>query len=596
MDYNNSPQVCLMQDNSIEISLETQIMNENEIINENEINNEKEIFYEFDDNIDLTEEEKELFTLLNNKYIGGLFDGDGSVYIAKIKDGYQLQVNFTQCYFPICKLLQIKYGGTIFKNLKKNDNGRDYFSFRICGLKLKDLLNDLEEGCIMKLNQVRLAKKFMTMIKKENNEEKHNIYLEMKKLNKNKDGLAEYKKNFEYDKIDIDYICGLFDAEGYIGICEYDNSYKLSQIQITQKSNNYILNEIKAFFKYGNLNNYSWTYHKCDDFYNNLLKIFYDKTIIKKNQLENILIFIDAKNIYNYIKNEDEELKIEYYNLMKECFINIKKEKHENHEISCKFLTKLNIKTKHIEIEKEMKLEKIRLEEERKEKIIKKQLLSAHLSKMKMGPLNPNFGKIRPKEHCEKISKGTFGKHRSVPDEIIKEVFNLKDSGIKQCEVAKKYNIHRSVVFSIWNETLLTTDKYDEYKKNQKVNKKEDIENMIKQYYPNISVKEMGTMKTNLSKRLLDGKYMVFIWFYGMIRDKNVKTPFKKIQSTTLAKYISDKLGNGIEISNDMIKNIWHNKTKLYKFDFSNNELNITYEHWENNTIEGIELKFVEIE
>jgi hypothetical protein len=591
MDYNNSSPACFVQDNS----QETMIMNENNKIIKNEIINEnKEIFYEFDSNINLTDEENALFTRLNNQYLGGLFDGDGSIYIAKIKDGYQLQVNFTQCYFPICKLLQVKYGGKIFKNLRRNENCRDYFSFRICGLKLKDLLNDLEEGCIMKLNQVKLAKKFMIMINKENTEEKHNIYLEIKKFNSNKDGLAEYKKHFEYDKINIDYICGLFDAEGYIGIQENENIYSLSQIQITQKSNNFILEEIRDFLKFGYVGSYSWRYFSNNDNYNDLLKIFYEKTIIKKNQLENVILFIDAKNLYKYI-NDDEELKEEYYNLMKECFINDKKEKHDNYEITCKYLTKLNLKFKYIEIEKEIELEKIRIEEDRKEKIIKKQLLSAHLSKMKMGPLNPNFGKIRPKEYCDKISKGTFGKHRSVTDEMIIEILKLKDTGIKQCEVAKNYNINRSVVSNIWNEILLPTNKYEEYKNNQKINKKEEIEKMVKEYYPEIATKELATIKTNLSKRILEGKYMVLIWYYGMIREKNVKTPFKKIQSTTLAKYINDKLGQE-KISNDMIKNIWQFKTKLYKFDFQNNELNLKFENWENKSIDDIELKFVDFD
>jgi len=85
-----------------------------------------------------------------------------------------------------------------------------------------------------------------------------------------------------------------------------------------------------------------------------------------------------------------------------------------------------------------------------------------------------------------------------------------------------------------------------------------------------------------ITKRKIEGKYMVNVWFFGKIRkNQTFDLPFKNT-AKNLAQYISDKLQT--DISEDMIKNIWNKKTSLYKIDF-NGEIPITFDNYRENII-----------
>jgi hypothetical protein len=148
----------------------------------------------------------DLLQKLTPNYLGGLYDGDGSIYIAKIKDGYQLAVNFTQCIYSICHLIQSKYGGKVYKDSNVNENSRVIYTLRISGKDCYDILKVLEIGTILKNNQVKLALEFLNHINKENTDEKHQIYEKIKSLNNKKN---PNETNFNFDKMDYDYLSGL---------------------------------------------------------------------------------------------------------------------------------------------------------------------------------------------------------------------------------------------------------------------------------------------------------------------------------------------------------------------------------------------------
>jgi transcriptional regulator with XRE-family HTH domain len=525
-----------------------------------------------------------LLSKLTPNYLGGLYDGDGSIYIGKIKDGYQLGVSFTQCIYNICHLLQIKYGGNIYKDSKVNENSRVIYYLRISGKDCYKILKDLEIGSILKNEQVKLALDFLNHIKKENNDEKHQIYEKIKYLNNNKN---PENINFNYEKLDYDYFSGLFDSEGSVSIEKNSENEKLTscRLKLTQKSNNEILNKIINFLGDGKIDEYSWVSYSPKMHY---VKELYDRCIIKKEQLKNLIIFIKTikqSQIYT------DELHL----IRKKCYDNIQKEKHQNTNIDDEIITENNIKIKEIfdnkKKEKKLEEEKIK-EEERKENKI---LLSIIKSEQMSGPNNPNYGIERPKEHSDKISKSTFGKKRILTDEIILQIYSYKDSDLTQKEVADKFGVSRGTVGEIYEGKKVISSEYEKHigYKEEKKNKDEEFEKFILEYYPELNKKEIGTLKTNLSKRFLTGREMVLIWYYGMLRDKNIATPFgKKIETTSIIKYLKDNKNK--EITKDVIKNIWNYKTKLYKFDFKDNELNLTYEHWINKTIDGIELKFID--
>ena len=59
---------------------------------------------------------------INNEYLAGFFDGEGS--IAVNRQGWKIVISITNTYLPILKEFQKRFGGQIdlVKSLNKNHN------------------------------------------------------------------------------------------------------------------------------------------------------------------------------------------------------------------------------------------------------------------------------------------------------------------------------------------------------------------------------------------------------------------------------------------------------------------------------------------
>jgi hypothetical protein len=160
----------------------------------------------------------------------------------------------------------------------------------------------------------------------------------------------------------------------------------------------------------------------------------------------------------------------ELHLIRKEYYKNIQNEKHEDINIDDELIKNNNNIIKEI-------FDNKKKEEEKINKLIKKELLSAHLSEMKMGPLNPNYGVERPKEHSDKISKSTFGKKRQITDETIVKIYSLKNSGKTKQEIAKEFNISRGTVGDIFDGKKVISTEYENHLnyKEEKKNKNEEF-------------------------------------------------------------------------------------------------------------------------
>jgi hypothetical protein len=71
--------------------------------------------------------------------------------------------------------------------------------------------------------------------------------------------------------------------------------------------------------------------------------------------------------------------------------------------------------------------------------------------------------------------------------------------------------------------------------------------------------------KTSLGKRRLTTEQYIEIIFWKNKKNNGELLNNKKIFSTTLSEYLS-KLWN-TNVTNDMVKNIWSGKTKLFDFE-----------------------------
>lgn len=54
-------------------------------------------------------------------YIAGFIDGDGCIFIRKIKQGYQSGFTITQCRTNVLQIIRYHYGGAITTTKNRND-------------------------------------------------------------------------------------------------------------------------------------------------------------------------------------------------------------------------------------------------------------------------------------------------------------------------------------------------------------------------------------------------------------------------------------------------------------------------------------------
>ncbi len=174
-------------------------------------------------------------------------------------------------------------------------------------------------------------------------------------------------------------------------------------------------------------------------------------------------------------------------------------------------------------------------------------------------------GKTLSIEHINKISLSTATTKRSknpnLTNEKIREIYELKDK-MKQIEVAEKYGMKREMIRRIWQRKLLPTDDPDFLTKPLE-EKKDDTAITTEISTPPLTFEQ----KTSMGKRSLKSEQYFEIIDWKLKKEKGELLNGKKIFSTKLAEYLSEKWGK--RVSDDMIKNIWKGKTKLYNFEFS---------------------------
>jgi hypothetical protein len=119
--------------------------------------------------------------------------------------------------------------------------------------------------------------------------------------------------------------------------------------------------------------------------------------------------------------------------------------------------------------------------------------------------------------------------------------------------------MNREMIRRIWNKNILPTDdeNFNKLKEEKKINNIET--NIINHSY-----------LTSIGKRTLQTNQYIEIILWKMKKINNEFINGKKISSTNLSKYLTEKMNTKISV--DIIKNIWSGKTKLFESDFNNIE------------------------
>lgn len=261
-------------------------------------------------------------------YLAGFFDGDGSIIVEKFKDsGYSLRIKFCQSNEDWIKRIQRAYPFMHYDGglRKARDNSRCEYQLRAAGKQIEPLVDDLLKYSILKYEQLLEAKKFFALINvKDKGDEKEKIYQKLKELKKK--SLIK-----PYERLSKEYISGLFDAEGSIGI--YSNSLR---VKLTQKSDTVILQTIAD--KYVNKNkidNYSILFYG-----ENSLQFLNDIKAYCIYKTPQIVAAIDYINTLNSELTDDIKMKRQECQtiISNEKTVDISKSHFKNQESHRKYL------------------------------------------------------------------------------------------------------------------------------------------------------------------------------------------------------------------------------------------------------------------
>ncbi len=503
---------------------------------------------------------------LDKSYIAGFFDGDGCIYIREqMKHTYTTGFSISQCRTNILNIIKYHYGGTIIpdnrnkqinnnKDTDNNDNNnsdddsdnsieenkntlynikqrRNIFCYSNSQPSYRFLLNDIKDTIICKSIQANSLYDFQKYVHHTFEENKEILYQNVRDTN-----ARIIKPNYDISKLNIQYIAGLFDAEGYIHIkkIKKNNHYSGGMyLKLTQKNHPEILYAIRDFMNYGNVCNDIFyhidTFEKIYDFLNKILPY----TIVKYNQILATLTYIESSKLMINKKYNDN-----VHQIRDLCYKIINKEKHLSEDEN--MIDFGNQKF----IEKEEK-EKIEKEEAHKEYI--KEIYKQKSENMK-GDKNHNYGKEKSIEIKHKMAISHKKNKQSISDEMILQVREDLEKGLRNVDIEEKYNLSRDQVYKIKKGTICISEELTSI-----------------EYYENVKNKKcMNKEEQAISKRKVKSDEIIFI-LEEFLKKKS------KTSKDDGPKAILEKVNKKREESNnnkvtiDSVKNVIDNKTIIYQ-------------------------------
>ena len=465
-------------------------------------------------------------------YIAGFIDGDGCIFIRKILDGYQSGFSITQCRTNILQIIRYHFGGRITTSSNRNNkiinlmdtekddcyhkhNIRNQYNLIIQSNEYTILLEYLQNSFIIKENQYQTLYEFNKLVNLiDKKEEKEELYLKCSSLNK----ICNLNEIY-LTRLNIEYISGLFDAEGCIYI---DNKkYTKFYISITQKNHTQILYDIVKFLGFGTID--------CEikfKIYNktNCLKFIH----LVKNYL--IVKYNQAVAFETFLETNDTKIKEQIYLICN-------REKHEI-EVFTDLNQNDNGKEGYLET---LKLKS--LKEQICKEICKKKVYKEKSEKMK-GEGNHNYGKTFSEETKKKMSVSIRESKGGVSDETIIQVRKMIKDGYKNIEIQNLLTLPRHTITRIKNSQIVC-------KNEEKIDK-------------NTLTQE----EVNLSKRKIDADDIIIV----------IEKFIDKWKPRQILNYFFEQ--NKTNITIDIIKNIKRNLTNNKKIIYESELSQTKYEYY----------------
>jgi hypothetical protein len=465
----------------------------------------------------------------NPSYLSGLIDGDGCIFIRKVKGGFQSGISLTQSRTNVLQIIRHHFGGSITSSSNRNNktsdvinsdgfihkhNTRNQYNIIIRSNEYNILLDYIKDYIIIKKTQIDCLDKMykLTNIQK--------CLMEKEELS-NK--CCEYNKTHKFDYMDLnkinnEYISGLFDAEG----CFYISSKKYTKfyISITQKNNPILLEHILNKFGFGIVDSEKkFKIYKKEDCLK-FIQIVKNNLIVKYNQ---------ANAFETFLQTESTFIKEKMYKICNE----------EKHKIEHFIDLNQNDKGKDSFFET-LKLRAIKQQ-------ICKEIHLKHIYKEKSEKMtcegNHNYGKTFTEETKQKMSNSIRDAKGSVSDETIIEVRKLINEKKNNIEIQNLLNLPRHTITRIKNGIIVC--RYEK-KEEKKIMTQEEI---------------------NISKRKVTTQEILFIidkitenWKPMKVLDFLFEERKKKLKENNLT----------VDIIKNIKRNISMNKIPIYKSEVDN--------------------------
>ena len=441
-------------------------------------------------------------------YIAGFIDGDGCIFIRKIECGYQSGFTITQCRTNVLQIIRYHFGGSISSSTNRNDkivnimnnnyihkyNVRNQYNLIIRNNEYQLLIDYLRNRFIIKEKQYQYLYNFNKLVNRPNkNEIKEELHLICSNYNK----YCELDERY-FNRLNIEYIAGLFDAEGCFFI---NKNLKNIKINISQKSHPKILFKIVQFLGFGNVCDHSFIIcNKIDCL--KFITLVKEYLIVKYNQAEAFETFLLTTDIYikenMYSICNKEKHEIEIFN-----------ELNQNDDGKEGYLEMLKIK--------EMKNQVCR-------EIHNKEVYREKSEKMK-GTRNHNYDKTFSEETKKKMSNSIRDSKGGISDENIKTVRKMIEEGYKNVEIQELLNLPRHTITRIKTGKIICRD--EEKKEN----------------------KSLTQEQVNLTKRKISTDDIILI----------IEKHIEKWKPGQILKYLMELNKQNVTI--DIVKNIKRNLT-----------------------------------
>jgi hypothetical protein len=380
------------------------------------------------------------YTPPSPSYIAGFIDGDGCIFIRKIKDGYQSGLQISQCRTNVLQIIRYHFGGSItscenrnnkFENIMNNGhidkyNIRNQYNLVIRSNEYQLLLDYIKYSFVIKKCQIECLYEFNKVVNLPNKLEEKNLLFE-KCRNSNIQTTIETKNLYN---INNDYISGLFDAEGCIHIDK--NNFSKYYISISQKNHPRILQEIHSLFGFGIVeNNVDYVIYKKTDCLK-FIRFIRDNLVVKYNQ---VILF------ERFLTTNDNDIKYQVYNLCN----------REKHSIECFSELNQNIygKERFIETLHWRQIKRSICRQIERIGIYKDKSL-----KMKGGG-NHNYGKSFTQETRDKMSVSIRNSKGGISDDMIVQVRELINNGKSNFEIQTLLSLPRHTVTNIKKRKLI---------------------------------------------------------------------------------------------------------------------------------------------